>query len=86
MKYVFMVLATLIALVTWKNQLFAQERYSKISVPIPSREDVIKLAQLGISLEGASRQSGSGIDFFVSDQEARLLKESGIAFTTLILD
>ncbi len=86
MKYVFIVLATLIALATWKNQLIAQERYSKISVPMASREDVIKLAQLGISLEGASRLSGSGIDFFVSDKEIELLKENGIAFTTLIPD
>ena len=65
---------------------FSQERYSKVSIPVSSREDVITIARLGISLEGAARQVKDKLELFVSDQEARLLKANGIAFTTLIPD
>ena len=37
-------------------------------------------------MEGAARQVKDKLELFVSDQEARLLKANGIAFTTLIPD
>lgn len=66
--------------------VFSQERYSKVSIPVSSRQDVINIAKLGISLEEASRKVKDRIDIFVSDHEVQLLKENGIGFTTLIPD
>ena len=65
---------------------FSQERYSKVSIPVSSVQDVIRLAKLGINLEGAAHKSKEHIDVFVSEQEIQLLKENGIGFTTLIPD
>lgn len=83
MKILMLQLAVLMMISTC---LFSQERYSKISIPVSSRQDVINIAKLGISLEGAARRVKDQIDIFVNDQEVQLLKEKGIGFSTLIPD
>gem|GEM_PF-873275 len=66
--------------------VFAQERYSKISIPFSSREDIVQIARLGISLEGAARKPGPCLELFVEDHERQLLERQGIAYTVLIPD
>jgi hypothetical protein len=65
---------------------FSQERYSKVGIPVSSREDVIMLARLGISLEGTSFKPGRHIEVYVSESEIQRLKDNGIAFSILIPD
>ena len=48
----------------------AQDRYSKVRIPISSREDIMAVARLGIVLEGGLYGSRRWIDLLVNEREA----------------
>ena len=65
---------------------FSQERYSKIRIPVSSREEIINLSRLGFDLEGARPGAKKEIDLFVTEWQKEILKANAISFTTLIED
>ncbi|MCK5571752.1 MAG: hypothetical protein KAJ12_03290, partial [Bacteroidetes bacterium] len=64
----------------------SQERYSQVRIAVSSREDVRKVARLGIPVDHAGGRPGRWMDLFVSDREVELLKKNGIPFTILVED
>jgi len=64
----------------------AQGRYSKIRIPMSSKEGLRAIARLGIAVDHVGGKPGRWVDVFVNEQEVSLLRQSGLPFTTLIDD
>lgn len=70
------------------SQILAQngQRYDQIRIEKPTIETVQLIQSLGIPLEHAHGSLGRFLEFIISESEARLLDENGIAYRTTIQD
>lgn len=82
----YMIVSILMGILLLPSGLLSQEKYSKVSIPVASREDAAKLGRLGISLEGCLTARGGEVTLFVSERELRLLTEHRISYSVLIPD
>jgi hypothetical protein len=66
--------------------LHAQSRYSQVAVSVNSPAGIVRLASLGISLEGAVTRIPGRVELLVSDADLLRLHDAGFAVLTLIPD
>lgn len=66
--------------------LLAQERFSKIELPIKSSADYQRIAELGIAVDHYEGKIGEKISVYLSESELRLLDHAGIHYSILIKD
>jgi hypothetical protein len=64
----------------------AQERYSKIDVPVASVAELQRIDELGIAVDHFEGGIGSSISLFVSESEMKRMTIAGIPFTVRIHD
>jgi hypothetical protein len=64
----------------------AQERYSKIAVPVASVAELQRIDALGIAVDHFDGAIGSSISLFVSESEMKKMSVAGIPFTVQIHD
>ena len=65
---------------------FAQPRYTEVRVPLRGREDLHRLAALGIAIDHGIDRAGRSIDLFVNQEQLRSLQAHAVPFMVLIDD
>ena len=76
----------LLYLILLCSPLLAQERYSKVRIPLSSPEELRNLSRLGIALDHVGGRPGRWIDAFLSASEVEKLDRAAVPYSVLIPD
>ncbi len=64
----------------------AEEKYSKVKIPVANKTEMKRLATLGLAIDHFGGRIGNEIEVFLSETEIEILKSNQIPFTYLIED